>query len=271
MNIISGKNVMNDRVISRDELNDLLSADTAKIYEVIRVIKGSPIFLKEHFERMRDSIRLSNVDGDLNFDEFRNSIKILIKENTFEECNIRVSYFYDNEPVTLFYFIESHYPTKQQIMTGVHTVTAKIHRNNPNVKAFQKSFKEKVEEIMRNEKAYEGILVNDDDTISEGSRSNIFFVEGNKLVTSPDESVLLGVTRTKVIESCEKNGIEVVRRAIMYDELYSYDAAFITGTSNDVLPVKTIDDREYNSADNETVKKALKLYLNEMEKEIIMS
>ncbi|WP_313370607.1 aminotransferase class IV [Sedimentibacter sp.] len=237
------------------------------MYEVIRVIKKSPIFLKEHFERMRDSIRLSNVEGSLNFDEFQNSIELLIKENNFENCNIRVSYYYDNEPVVLFYFIESHYPAKEQFMTGVHTSTAKINRNNPNVKAFQKSFKEKVEEIIRNTKAYEVILINNDDTVSEGSKSNIFFVKSNKLVTAPDEAVLLGVTRSKVIEVCEINGIEVVRRIVKYNELDSFDAAFITGTSNDVLPVKTIDDIIYNSADNDTVKKALELYLAEMRKE----
>ncbi|NYB74430.1 MULTISPECIES: aminotransferase class IV [Sedimentibacter] len=268
MNIISNMNVKNNQLIGKPELNTLLANDTAKIYEVIRVIKKNPIFLKEHFERMRDSIRLSDVEGNLNFDEFQNSINLLIKENNFENCNIRVSYYYDSEPVVLFYFIESSYPAKEQFMTGVHTVTAKIHRDNPNIKAFQKNFKEKVEEIIKNTKAYEVILINDDDTVSEGSKSNIFFIKNNKLVTSPDDNVLLGVTRSKVIEVCERNGIEVIRRVIRYDELDNFDAAFITGTSNDVLPIKAIDDRIYNSADNDTVKKALELYLNEMEKEI---
>lgn len=267
MNIVSDKNIVNGRIISKDELKDLLSRDTAKIYEVIRVIKNRPVFLREHFERMRYSIKLSNVEGDLSFDEFQNSIELLIKENDFENCNIRVSYFYDNEPVVLFYFIESHYPAKEQFMMGVHTVTAKIHRNNPNVKSFQKSFKEKAEEIINDTKAYEVILINDDDTVSEGSKSNIFFVKDNKLVTSPDEAVLLGVTRSKVIELCENNGIEVVRRVINRDELYGFDAAFITGTSNDVLPIKTINNKVYNSADNETVMKASQLYLDGMSKE----
>ncbi len=268
MNIVSSINVMNDKLINREELYDLLSKDSAKIYEVIRVIKGSPIFIKEHFERMRDSIRLSKVEGYLNFDDFKKSIELLIKENDLENCNIRVSYYYDNKPITLFYFIESHYPSKEQFKTGVHTVTAKIHRNNPNIKAFQKEFKEKIEEIIKSSNAFEAILVNDDDTVSEGSKSNIFFVKNNKLITSPDSAVLLGVTRSKVIEVCEGNGILVERRIVKYDELNSFDAAFITGTSNDVLPIRTIDDRIYNSADNEIVIKALELYLCEMEKEI---
>lgn len=268
MNIVSDINVVNGQLIKKEELNELLSKDTAKIYEVIRVIKKSPIFLKEHYERMKDSIRLSNVEGNIEYDDFQKSIELLIKENDFVNCNIRVSYYYDNGPKVLFYFIESHYPSKEQFKTGVHTVTAKIHRNNPNIKALQIHFKEKIAEIIKTSNAFEVILINDDDTISEGSKSNIFFVKSNKLVTSPDEAVLLGVTRSKVIEVCERNGIEVIRRVVNYNELNSFDAAFITGTSNDVLPIKTIDDRIYNSADNEIVQKALKLYLSEMEKEI---
>ena len=58
------------------------------------------------------------------------------------------------------------------------------------------------------------------------------------------------------------------KRAIKLEELDSFDGAFITGTSNDVLPIKTIDERIYNSAENEVVKKAYELYMNEVRKEI---
>lgn len=268
MNILSEKNVNNLKVITKEETNNLLNKDNAKIYEVIRVINKKPVFLKEHYDRMKESIYLSKVEGNLDYERYKQSVDLLIKENDFENCNIRVSYYYDNEEVVLFYFIESHYPTKEMFETGVHTVTAKVQRNNPNVKAFQKDFKEKVQNIMEEAKAFEAILVNEDNTVSEGSRSNIFFVDGEKLVTSPDSAVLLGVTRSKVIEVCENNGIKVEKRMIDFSELDSFDGAFITGTSNDVLPIKSIDDRIYNSADNDVVKKAYELYMSEVNREI---
>jgi branched-chain amino acid aminotransferase len=268
MKILSEKNVCNGKVISKDELERLLEEDTAKIYEVIRVINSKPIFLKEHFLRMTESINLSNVEGNLNYNDYKQSVELLIQENEFENCNIRVSYYFNKKAVTLFYFIESFYPSKEQFQRGVHTVTAKVQRHNPNIKAFQKDFKEKVQQIITESKAYEAILINEDDTVSEGSKSNIFFVNGNKLVTSPDSAVLLGVTRSKVVEVCENDGIEVEKRVIRLEELDSFDGAFITGTSNDVLPIRTIDDRNYNSAENEVVKKAYELYMNEVRKEI---
>lgn len=268
MNIISQKNVLNNSVISKEELEKRLNEDNAKIYEVIRVKNKKPVFLKEHYQRMKESIHLSNVKGNLDFESYKKSIELLINENKFENCNIRVSYYYKDQEIVLFYFIESYYPSKEQFKEGIHTVTAKIQRNNPNVKAFQKEFKDKVQQIINDNNAFEAILINDDDTISEGSKSNVFFVKGDKLITSPDSAVLLGVTRSKVIEVCENNGVKVEKRVIMFHELDMFDGAFITGTSNDVLPIRTIDERVYNSAENEVVNRAYELYMNEVWKEI---
>lgn len=268
MNILSEKNVNNGKIISKDQLEKLLNEDNAKIYEVIRVINKKTVFLKEHFDRMKESINLSNAEGNLDYDCYKKSAELLINENKFDNCNIRVSYYYNMGEVVLFYFIESNYPSKEQFKTGVHTVKAKVQRHNPNVKAFQKDFKERIQKIMDETHAYEAILINEDDTVSEGSKSNIFFVKNNKLVTSPDEKVLLGVTRSKVIEVCENNGIEVEKRIIKFEELDSFSGAFITGTSNDVLPINSIDEIIYNSAENEMVKKAYELYMNEVKKDL---
>ena len=268
LNIVSHKNVMNNIIISKEETELKLSEESAKIYEVIRVIEGRPIFLKEHFDRMNESIRLSGINGSLNFDEFQISIELLIKENSFKNQNIRVSYYFKNEPVTLFYYIKSYYPSEEEFNEGIHTVTVKIERENPNIKSFQKDFKDNVARIMEEKNAFEAILINNDDTVSEGSRSNIFFVKNNKLITSPDGAVLLGVTRSKVISVCEENSIEVEKKTINFTELKHFDGAFITGTSNDVLPIKTIDEIVYNSSENEVVKSVSKLYLEEVRREI---
>jgi branched-chain amino acid aminotransferase len=264
--ILSDKNVKNNQIITKKE-TELLIAD-AKIYEVVRVMEGKPIFLKEHFHRMNESIRLSGIKGSLDYEKFKSSAELLIKENFHKNLNIRVSYFFDKKPITLFYFIESYYPSKEEFNEGVHTVTVRMERANPNVKLFQREFKDRVSRIIKKENAFEAILINQDSTISEGSKSNIFFIKGNKLITSPDSSVLLGVTRSKVADVCEKNGIKVEKRIIRLDEVEGFDSAFITGTSNNVLPIKTIDTMVFNSSDNVLVKRVSELYLEEVRKEI---
>lgn len=268
MKILSEKNVMNSEIILKEPLEKLLKENNAKIYEVIRVMERKPIFLKEHFRRMMNSINLSSISGNINYEDFKKSIELLLYENQFDNCNIRVSYYYKESEILLFYFIESNYPTKEQFNTGVYTVTAKIQRDNPNAKVFHADYKEKIQKIIDETNAFEVILINEDDTVSEGSKSNVFFVKGNKIITSPDEKVLLGVTRSKVIEVCERNGIQVKRRLIKFEELEGFDGAFITGTSNDVLPICSINEKEYGSAKNEVVKSVYELYKNEVMSEI---
>lgn len=263
INIVSDKNVMNGKIITKEETEQYLNDEFAKIYEVIRVIEGKPIFLKEHFNRMNESIRLSQTKGSLNYNEFKSSIELLIKENSFENMNIRVSYYFKDHPVTLFYFIKSYYPSKEEFEQGIHTVTVKMERTNPNVKSYQKDLKDNVARIMKENNAFEAILINHDDTVSEGSRSNVFFVKDKKIITSPDELVLLGVTRSKVISASQETFV-VEKRIINFSELRDFDGAFITGTSNDVLPIKTMDDIVYNSSQNKVVKRVSELYLDEV-------
>lgn len=264
INIVSEKNIKNGQLITKKCLEELLEHDNAKIYEVIRVIDKKPIFLKEHFDRMKNSIELSNLKGTIEYNNFKYSIELLIQENDLENCNIRISYYIADEAMTLFYFVKSSYPSNDLIESGIKVVTVKKHRLNPNIKLYESNLRESIDKTLAENEAFEAILVNDDDTISEGSKSNVFFVKGNKLVTSVDSAVLLGVTREKVIDVCEKNKIEVEKRSIHKAELLDFDGAFITGTSNNVLPIKILDDILYNSSDNETVKRTSNLYLNEV-------
>lgn len=268
INIVSENNVANGKIVSKKQMHELLQKENAKIYEVIRVVEGRPVFLREHFDRMNKSIKLSGLGQILDFEKFSESVKLLIDLNELMNCNIRVSYSYSKEDKVLFYFVESHYPSSEQFKDGVKTVTVKMHRDNPNVKLFVKNFKEEVQKVIDSTKSFEAILINDDNTVSEGSKSNIFFVREDTLVTSPDSDVLLGVTRSKVAQVCEKNGIKVDKRTVLKDELDEFDAAFITGTSNDVLPIRYIDEKEYNSAENPLVKEASRLYLEEMKRDI---
>jgi len=268
INIVSDKNVKNGEVIYKHEAEGLLQNDSVKIYEVIRVINKKPVFLNEHFDRMNNSIALSGINESINYEDYKNNVELIIKENNFENMNIRVSYIKENEKhVVLMYFIKSSYPTKEEFENGIITVTVKKHRKNPNIKHYEADFKESIDKLLKEKNAFEAILVNEDNTISEGSKSNVFFVKGSELITSKDSDVLLGVTRSKVIDVSEKNNTKVVKREIFVEELANFDGAFITGTSNDVLPIRKIDEIVYDSSQNETIKKVSQLYLSEMLKD----
>jgi branched-chain amino acid aminotransferase len=83
--------------------------------------------------------------------------------------------------------------------------------------------------------------------ITEGSRSNIFFVRRNTLVTAPDNLVLSGITRKHILDICTIEKIRIEFRSISVDELSGYESVFMTGTSPVVLPFCCIEEKSFNA------------------------
>jgi D-alanine transaminase len=74
--------------------------------------------------------------------------------------------------------------------------------------------------------------------ITEGTRSNIFFVVDKCLFTHPESNfVLSGVTRKNILRIAEENGIKIREEALPENRLRFANEAFITNTSSEVTPV----------------------------------
>lgn len=180
------------------------------IYEVIRVIDGIPLFFEEHIERMRRSSEIVDYSIYRSDEEFFFDMKKLIEINNVKNLNIKLLCV-DIEgkgQIFLAYFIESYYPSEEVYKEGIHTILYDFERVNPNAKVLNISFKEDVKNKLKEEKAFEALLVNKEGYITEGSRSNMFFVRGDKVYTAPSGEVLLGVTRKHIVEVCEKLNIK---------------------------------------------------------------
>ena len=89
--------------------------------------------------------------------------------------------------------------------------------------------------------AWEAFLVRDN-VITEGTASNAFAVIGGELRTHPASGAILGgVTKDVTLEVARALGIAVVERAFTVGELETADEAFLTSTTNDVMPVVRVD------------------------------
>lgn len=240
------------------------------IYEVIRVIEGVPLFLEEHLERMKESANIVYSKIDRKEEEIRKDIKKLIIENQVDNLNIKLLFsdIGGKGKVFLVYFIESYYPEKTIYQEGIHTTLYNFERKNPNAKILNSSFKEKVSRKTKSKNAFEALLVNKDGYITEGSRSNIFFVKGSEVYTSPGGEVLLGVTRNHIVEICEKLNLKLIEENIHVEDLYKIDGGFMTGTSVNVLPITSIDEFNYESTSDSVINKIGNSYLKEIQEYI---
>ncbi|HVG96451.1 MAG TPA: branched-chain amino acid transaminase [Chloroflexota bacterium] len=91
----------------------------------------------------------------------------------------------------------------------------------------------------------EAIMLTAAGYVSEGSAENVFLVVDGRLVTpTPAEHLLVGVTRSAVIELARQElGMEVVERQVGRSELYNADELFLCGTGAQISPVVSVDRR----------------------------
>ena len=88
----------------------------------------------------------------------------------------------------------------------------------------------------------EGIALDAQGYISEGSGENVFLVKGGTVYTPPLYSTILpGITRDSVIRLCQSLDIPVVEQAIPREMLYISDEVFFTGTAAEITPIRSVD------------------------------
>ncbi len=88
----------------------------------------------------------------------------------------------------------------------------------------------------------EGIALDTNGYVSEGSGENIFVIRDNKIVTPPlGNSALPGITRDSVIKIAKRLGFELTESMIPREMLYIADEVFFTGTAAEVTPIRSID------------------------------
>ena len=88
----------------------------------------------------------------------------------------------------------------------------------------------------------EGIALDTNGYLSEGSGENLFLVKGDTLYTTPlANSVLNGITRDSILVLARQMGITVVEQAMPREMLYICDEAFFTGTAAEVTHLRSVD------------------------------
>lgn len=226
------------------------------VYEVIRVIDGVPLFFEEHIDRLWSSVKLLGYKQPYENTVIKEHILKLLELNKCYNYNVKIVInTLDSENPNLFvYYVVSNYPAVELYEKGIHTILYEAERDNPNVKVIVADFRNKINKSIKNAGAYETLLVNDRGEITEGSRSNVFFVKDDIFYTAPAKDVLVGITRSRIIQLCLKLGYDIMEQPISVDFLKDIDGLFLTGTSPKVLPIASIDERKYNSAGNSAIR-----------------
>ena len=232
------------------------------VYEVIRVIKGVPLFLEDHMTRLTSSAAALDADIHSLLPQVLEDMKKLIAANDSPDKNIKLVMFNLGKkiPDYVMAFVHSSYPDERLYQEGIHTILVHAERNNPNIKLTNTDLREMIHNKLVENNAYEALLVNNNGEITEGSKSNLFFLVQGKIYTASPSDVLIGITRQYIIKACTNLELEVIEQPIPFSILDYADGAFITGTSPKLLPIASIEEKSMDSAKNKTVLDILKEY-----------
>lgn len=235
------------------------------IYEVIRIIDGVPLFLEEHYERLLNSTEILGSSLNKSLDDIRGRIMEMVKVNNTQDYNIKIVINDLETPIPneYYFFIKSVYPGSEMYISGIETILYEAERSTPQAKVINQSLRDEVDSMLKRSGAYEALLVNSRQEVTEGSRSNAFFIRDGIVYTAPEKDVLSGITRKRIITLCTANNIQVEEAPILTKNLEHFEALFISGTSPKVLPVSKIDGIDYDVS-NVTLRRVMNIYDSEI-------
>lgn len=248
--------VLTDKGLKNEsEYSGISFLSDQSVYEVIRVIDGVALFLEDHFDRLKRSMQIQGLTFQMTYPDFRQNIAELVKLNQKMVGNIKFAYVVTEGNIHwAFSFIPHSYPTPEDYQSGVLTDLFFAERRYPNAKVIQTGIRNKANQLISDRKLYEVLLVDRDGMITEGSRSNVFFVKSDMFYTAPASMVLKGITRQKVLDCLNELDFQIIEQAVLKDETGSFDAAFLTGTSIKVLPIKSIGVQTFDVRNDAVIK-----------------
>lgn len=235
----------------------------SSIFEGIRCYatpQGPAIFrLREHLQRLHDSCHIYRMELPWSVDDLIAACVEVVRVNEFSECYIRPNVFrgygsfgVNPLPLPIETYISSwvweRYLGADSIEQGVDVCVSTWARMHPNtLPATAKAGANYMNaqlikmEALTNGFA-EGIALDTEGMVSEGSSENIFLIRNGVLHTPPLSSAILpGITRDSIIQLARGLGYEVVEERLPRAALYIADEVFFTGTAAEVTPVRSID------------------------------
>ena len=234
----------------------------SSVFEGVRCYapsSGPAIFrAQEHMERLVNSAKVYRIELEYSADDLVAAMVEVVKANGAWPCYIRPIIFRGygelgvsplTSPVEIYI---ANYPWGKYLGgeggAGVDVCVSSWTRLAPNTlpamaKAganYMNSQLIKMEALLNG--YAEGIALDTNGYVSEGSGENVFVVRHGVLQTAPlGNSVLPGITRDSVLQIARDLEIPVVESGIPREMLYIADEVFFTGTAAEVTPIRSVD------------------------------
>ena len=256
--LINGRFTTTDERVIGVEDRGFLFADA--VYEVFKFLGRRPLLLQDHFRRLDRSLRTIEIETPWDERSFAKDMEALLERTEFDDGIVYIqvtrgeaerAHFWQESlvPTAIAYSRRMKFPDEAKKSRGIPVITTLDRRwNYCNVKSVNLLANALAKKEAQRAGAEEAVLLADGH-VREGASSSFFAVRNGGLITHPlDDHILPGVVRDRVIGLALRERIRVDERPLREAELYDLDEAFITSTTQGVMPVARIDGRVVRSS-----------------------
>ena len=235
----------------------------SSVFEGVRCYDpaGSPAIFRaaEHAQRLLDSAKIYRIDHDFSCQDIVQGMIDVCTANNVFPCYIRplivrgygeigVDPIGSPTEIYIANYPWGKYLGKSALDEGVDVCVSSWTRLAPNtLPAMAKSganyMNSQLIKMEARANGYvEGIALDVNGYVSEGSGENLFLVRNGTLITAPlGNSVLPGITRSSIMQLARDLGIPLVEQMVPREMLYISDEVFFTGTAAELTPIRSVD------------------------------
>jgi D-alanine transaminase len=247
------------------------------IYEVFKFLGKRPIFHLEHFQRLAAALTELEIRNPWNQASFGAAMREILDRTAFSDGIVYIQVTRgealrahvwpdDLEPTVVVYSRRFTFPDAGKKERGIRVITTPDRRwHFCNLKSANLLGNAVSKKIAARAGVDEAILISGGE-VTEGATSSFFAVRGGAVVTHPlDHHILPGVVRDRTIGLALAARIRVDERPIREAELFNLDEAFITSTTQGVMPVTQIDGRTIGNGRRGELTEELQRRFDELE------
>ena len=231
------------------------------IWEGIRLVNNSWVFLDEHLDRLFEGCNAIDIKINLSKDEIKAALLETQKINNMSDsAHARLMITRGNkikpfqqpslsDGINFVIIMEHSNPNPNN--DGINLVTVPQVRGLPMSQDPKLNSHSKLNCILACIQANkaggdEALMLDPYGFVSTTNSCNFFIVKNNEVWTSTGEYCMNGITRKKVIMLCKQNNIPIFEKNFYLEDVYEANECFITGTLGSLTPVLELDHKKFN-------------------------
>ncbi|HBX64871.1 MAG: aminotransferase class IV [Balneola sp.] len=249
------------------------------VWEGFRLHKGVLVFLKEHYDRLFQGAKTVGMDLKMSREEITEAIWKTLDANEMKDgVHVRLMFTRGIKKTpsqdprltvsgpNLVIIAEYKKADPESRDRGVTLFTSTIRRGSPDYLDPRLNCHSKIHEVQALVQALEAgadeaLMLDINGFVSTCNATNFFMIKDGEVWTSTGQYCMNGITRGKVIEVCEEEGIPCYQKNFSLFDVYGADEAFVTGSFGGLTPVTEIDGRTISeSGPGELTQRLQKLY-----------